>query len=119
MMLAFVPLRGYRRSNGMWPWPWIRTRRSPAPEFRLTAGIAIVLIALVTVLLLAQLLHRAVSRPLGRMTTAMHALANGKLDTVIPDLERRDEFGAMAAAMEVFKLHAVERAHLEAAQKLE
>ncbi|WP_341991549.1 methyl-accepting chemotaxis protein [Azorhizobium sp. AG788] len=120
MMVTFVPLAGLPSVK------WylglaIDTDKAFAPlqAFRVTAGIAILLIALVTVLLLAQLLHRAVSRPLGRMTAAMNALATGKLDVTIPDVERRDEIGAMAAAMEVFKLHAVERAQLEAAQHLE
>ncbi len=120
MMLTFVPLAGLPSVK------WyvalaMDTGKAFAPlqAFRITAGIAIVLIALVTVLLLAQLLHRAVARPLGRMTAAMNALATGKLDVAIPDLDRRDEIGAMAAAMEVFKQHAVERAHMEAAQKQE
>lgn len=44
-----------------------------------------------------------VSRPIGRMTAAMKALAEGRLETAIPDSKRADEIGAMAAALQFFK----------------
>ncbi len=120
MMVSFVPLTGLP-SVKWYVGLAVDTGKAFAPlqTFRITAAIAIVLIALVTVGLLAQLLHRAVARPLGRMTTAMDALATGQLDVEIPDLERRDEIGAMASAMQVFKQHAIERARLEGAQRAE
>ncbi|WP_051356700.1 methyl-accepting chemotaxis protein [Azorhizobium doebereinerae] len=92
---------------------------APLTAFRVTALVATAIIAILTITLLSQLLHRAIARPLGRMTAAMNALANGDLDNEVPDLHRRDEIGAMAAAMQVFKQHAVERARLEARENAE
>ncbi len=44
-----------------------------------------------------------VIRPLGRMTGAMRRLAGGEAGTAIPGAGRRDELGAMAAALAVFR----------------
>ena len=41
--------------------------------------------------------------PVRRMTGAMSIMAGGKLDVAIPDTDRRDEVGAMAQAMQVFR----------------
>jgi methyl-accepting chemotaxis protein len=48
-------------------------------------------------------LTRLIGRPLGRMTQAMTRLAEGDRQTPIPDTERKDEFGGMAQAVQVFK----------------
>jgi methyl-accepting chemotaxis protein len=59
-----------------------------------------------------------VVRPIGRMTTAMRALADGDLEVAIPSVGRHDEIGAMALALQVFQNGAVENARLRvAAQK--
>lgn len=49
---------------------------------------------------------RRVSRPILDMATAMHQLAEGNLNAVVPGLERQDEIGSMAAAMAVFRNNA-------------
>jgi methyl-accepting chemotaxis protein len=41
--------------------------------------------------------------PVRRMTGAMSIMAGGKLDVAIPDTDRKDEVGAMAQAMQVFR----------------
>jgi methyl-accepting chemotaxis protein len=41
--------------------------------------------------------------PLTRMTSSMHSLSEGALDTPIPSLGRGDEIGAMAKAVQVFR----------------
>ncbi|MBA4807947.1 methyl-accepting chemotaxis protein [Brevundimonas sp.] len=41
--------------------------------------------------------------PVRRMTGAMSVMAEGKLDVAIPDTDRKDEVGAMARAMQVFR----------------
>ncbi|MBK1697611.1 methyl-accepting chemotaxis protein [Rhodovibrio salinarum] len=48
-------------------------------------------------------LSRLIARPLGRMTAAMSNLSHGDKDTPIPDTDRKDEFGGMAQAVQVFK----------------
>jgi methyl-accepting chemotaxis protein len=45
----------------------------------------------------------AVSRPIARMTDTMGALAGGDATVTVPGTERRDEIGAMAGAVQVFK----------------
>jgi methyl-accepting chemotaxis protein len=47
--------------------------------------------------------QRRVTSPIAAMTAAMRRLAEGDMDTVIPGAARRDEIGAMAKAVEVFK----------------
>jgi methyl-accepting chemotaxis protein len=76
--------------------------------------IAILVITL-GVAVLAYLIGRGVSGPLGAMTEAMRVLASGQLDLAVPGAGRRDEIGAMASAVAVFKDNAIERLRLEAA----
>jgi methyl-accepting chemotaxis protein len=60
--------------------------------------------------------HRVV-RALTGMTASMGRLAAGDLDTEIVGAGRRDEIGAMAQAVAVFKHNALEMKRLEAEQK--
>ncbi len=54
-----------------------------------------------------------ISRPLGRMTAAMHQLASGDTRTEIPAVGRRDEVGAMAGAVQIFKENMIQTRRLE------
>ncbi|MEZ5788792.1 MAG: methyl-accepting chemotaxis protein, partial [Xanthobacteraceae bacterium] len=74
-------------------------------------------IAFIAVATLALLIGLSISRPLAAMTVAMRRLAKGEFDLVLPGLERRDEIGEMAQAVEAFKKLAVERAGAEAAER--
>ena len=62
-------------------------------------------------------LLRGVLRPLAGITTVMGKLAVVETDIAIPSRDARDEIGAMARAVEVFKQNAVARARLEGEQK--
>jgi methyl-accepting chemotaxis protein len=64
-----------------------------------------VLIALL--ILSAWYLARGLVRPLRALTSSMGRLADNQLDTVVPGLERRDDFGPMARAVQVFKENAL------------
>jgi methyl-accepting chemotaxis protein len=55
----------------------------------------------------------SVTRPLSGMVAQMSKLAAGNFDVVLPGLGRKDEIGAMADAVEQFKIKAVERAQRE------
>lgn len=57
-----------------------------------------------------------VVRPVTQMTQAMRSLANNNLETGIPALERGDEIGQMANAVQVFKDNMVETERLREAQ---
>ena len=54
-----------------------------------------------------------VSNPLHQLSAAMRKLAGGDFDVVLPGLERKDEIGAMANAVEEFKVVSAEKAHNE------
>jgi len=55
-------------------------------------------------------------RPIGAMTLAMKQLAAGDLDVAIPSLLRKDEVGAMASAVQVFRDNARRVKAMEAEQ---
>ncbi|MBU2091539.1 MAG: HAMP domain-containing protein [Alphaproteobacteria bacterium] len=74
---------------------------------------AILLVTLVLLGLVFRVISRRVSRPIEGMTKAMSRLASGDHDVEIEGGRRRDEIGAMAAALQVFKNNAVARGELE------
>lgn len=57
------------------------------------------------------------TRPMGALGDAMRRLAAGADDVVIPGTARRDEFGLMAAAVQVFKGTIIEANRLREAQE--
>jgi methyl-accepting chemotaxis protein len=57
--------------------------------------------------------------PIRRLTAAMEQLSRRDLGTTIPDADRRDEIGAMARTVQVFKSGLVEADRLAAAQTAE
>lgn len=59
----------------------------------------------------------SITRPLGRLTSALRALAGGNRTVTIPDTRRRDEIGEMARAAEVFKDNAIAVERLMAEQE--
>ncbi len=61
---------------------------------------------------------RSITRPVARVTATMNALADGDVHLTIPDADRRDEIGAMARAVEIFRSNKVE-ADLLAAEQAE
>ena len=73
------------------------------------------LVLLIT-LAVSTFMARGITRPLNRMTVAMKALADGRVDIEVPGIGRHDEVGEMADAVEVFKTNAVARQRLEAEQ---
>jgi len=60
-------------------------------------------IAVITGMVLALLIGRGIARPISQTTTVMRALAAGEIEIEIPHAERRDEIGAMARAVQIFK----------------
>jgi methyl-accepting chemotaxis protein len=55
----------------------------------------------------------AITRPLTRLVGTMRRLSEGNLDVEVADKNRRDEFGRMAAALEVFRADAAAVRRLE------
>jgi methyl-accepting chemotaxis protein len=65
------------------------------------------------------LVSRRVTVPLQKLSEAMRKLAGGDFAVVLPGLERKDEIGAMANAVEEFKVLAVEKARREADETMQ
>src|SRR5690606_32406263 len=63
------------------------------------------------------LLARGIVSPITAMTSAMTGLAAGDKAAEIPAQDRKDEIGAMAAAVQVFKENAIEMDRLAAEQR--
>ena len=68
-------------------------------------------------LLIAFLIARGIIKPLSGLTSGMKELAGGNFGVVLPGLERKDEVGDMAQAVETFKVKAEEKARDEAEAK--
>jgi methyl-accepting chemotaxis protein len=94
--------------------------KAMAPMRSLATVLVITILATVVVIvpLLGLLIYRLVSRPITEMTRAMTDLSNGALDISVPGLERRDEIGAMAESLEIFKRNAAEVQRLEAEKEV-
>ena len=75
----------------------------------MTGGLAAVL-----GLLIAFLIARGIINPLSGLTAGMKELAAGNFGVVLPGLERKDEVGDMAQAVETFKVKAAEKAREDA-----
>ncbi|MFC3226693.1 methyl-accepting chemotaxis protein [Marinibaculum pumilum] len=96
--------------------------RSDLAEDR--AGIEILVLALSAAILLLALaggllIGRSISRPVVAMTGAMRQLAEGDKTTEIPAQDRRDEVGAMASAVQVFKENMIRNEEMAAEQARE
>jgi methyl-accepting chemotaxis protein len=78
---------------------------------RLVAGG--VLATLLALTLSLWIVSSKISAPLTRLATRMQAVANGDLDGEVEGVERRDEVGAMAQAVQVFRTNAIERQRIE------
>jgi methyl-accepting chemotaxis protein len=75
--------------------------------------------AIILGLLIAFLIARGIILPLAGLTAGMKELAGGNFGVVLPGLERKDEVGDMAQAVEGFKVKAEQRARDEAEAKIE
>lgn len=65
-------------------------------------GVA-VLVALLIALALLALLLRTIAQPINRMSEAVRRLIEGDVQLVVPGIERRDELGSLARALDRFK----------------
>ncbi|MEE7506662.1 methyl-accepting chemotaxis protein [Methylobacterium mesophilicum] len=115
---APVPKLSYVR--GFAPWGWVIGTGIYADDtaailrdaaWKAAAGMLVV-VALIG--LLAALIGRRLTRPLRALNGAMHRLAAGETGVPVPARERRDEIGAMAGAVQVFKDALIAKAETDA-----
>ena len=111
--------------TGYAPWGWVigtgvyiddleaQTWKATKDALLITA------LVLLFVALIATLIARGIAKAMHAMTAAMRELAGGRLDVVLPGLGRKDEVGEIAAAVEAFKVKAVEKAQNEAREREE
>jgi methyl-accepting chemotaxis protein len=78
----------------------------------MVAGLAVLL-----GLAIAFLIARGIILPLSGLTAGMKELAGGNFGVILPGLDRKDEVGDMAQAVETFKVKAEEKARDEAEAK--
>ncbi|KIL97066.1 Methyl-accepting chemotaxis protein [Paramagnetospirillum magnetotacticum MS-1] len=79
----------------------------------LYAYLTTTLVVLTLGIILTTIIARGITRPLAEMTFDMTKLAEGDKGVPINGLERRDEIGAMARAVEIFKEGLIRADHLE------
>ena len=88
---------------------------APAAGLRNTMLIiGLVLLALAAVVSI--LIARTITGPISRLTAAMTEIADDKLDIAVPGLERADELGYMAEAVDVFRSNGIKMRDLRAAE---
>ncbi len=75
------------------------------------------LITIVTVAIGSVFLGRSISGPLSRLTGDMKRIAAGDLALAVTGADRRDEIGAMAGALAVFKDSMAQARHLAEEQE--
>jgi len=92
---------------------------SAAAMRNLFVQVGLVLVAVVLTAGMMILVSWRVTGPLRHIQGAMLKLADGDFDAVLPGLDRKDEIGDVANAVEKFKILAVEKARREADEALE
>ena len=85
---------------------------------QLTLAVVLLVMAFVGIIV-SFLIGRNISRPVVAMSKAMHELAAGNFEVQLPGLDRRDEVGQMARAIQHFKVKAVAKAEYEIAEREE
>ena len=89
--------------------------REAMETVRTTIIVIGVLTAFIAILGTIWIGRRFISRPVGSITAAMEQVAEGNLSTAVGDLNRKDEIGSMARAVEVFRKNAAEKLGAEKA----
>ncbi len=112
-----VPKISYVKGYAPWGWVigsgvYIDDVEAEASQSMRDAIIAVSLNGLVLVLF-GFLLARSVAKPLQRITDAILKLAERQWTTVVPHTDKRDEIGAIARSVEVFKQNGLENERLQ------
>ena len=82
-------------------------------------GVMTAVIAIALGALLAVLIGSSIVRPITQLTEVMRSLADGAVDIPILHSERRDELGAMASAVQIFRDRTIESTRLSEEKEIE
>ena len=85
---------------------------SIATEMTYAIGTTSLVVLLIAATLIALLVRRIVGS-LPRLTTVAERLASGQLETSVPDQELKNEIGALARAINVFRESAIQKVEIE------
>jgi methyl-accepting chemotaxis protein len=94
------------------------TRQADA-AWSLSLSLGLLALALAIVFGMVFVVSRRVTGPLRQIQQAMLKIADGDFSVVLPGLDRKDEIGDVANAIERFKVLVDEKAHAEAAEALQ
>ncbi|MET0436475.1 MAG: methyl-accepting chemotaxis protein [Devosia sp.] len=107
---------------GFEPWQWIvatgiyvddlKAENAADAVRQAATGVAILAIMGIVAFLIA----RSITSPIGRLTTNMGKIADGDFTTEVPGAIRKDEIGAMARAVEVFRENGIKVAQMTEAE---
>ncbi|MBB4303667.1 methyl-accepting chemotaxis protein [Rhodobium orientis] len=89
---------------------------SQAMETAVYVAAGVAFVGVVLGILAAWFIGVGISRPIAAMTDVMRKLAGGDKTVDIPGLDRKDEVGSMAGAVEVFKENMIKADELAASQ---
>ena len=109
-------------ARGFQPWGWIIAtgvfnEEIDAAVHDAVFGLAkMIVIVLIVLAALIWVISRSITLPLGAITTRMRSLADGNVSEEIPGVDRKDELGEMAEALQVFRDQAIAKAEAEAAK---
>ena len=78
--------------------------------------VGVILVAVLVGILVSFLVSMGIARPVVKIADVIKHIARGDLNVVVPDTNRRDEIGIIAAAVQVFKENMTETEHLRADQ---
>jgi methyl-accepting chemotaxis protein len=80
-----------------------------------TASLVVLGLGALAIILLSMLvIQKGITAPINVLRVRMASLAGGDTREAVAGIDRKDEVGQMAAAVEVFRVHAIERIRIEA-----
>ncbi|MEP3047643.1 MAG: methyl-accepting chemotaxis protein [Roseibium sp.] len=92
---------------------------SSLTNFRYSAILATVIASVLMLAILGTLFQTLLARPLASVTATMADISAGNLDAQVQGIDRADEIGSIAQAVEVFKTNGKAQRQLEAEQAAE
>lgn len=88
----------------------------PINKMLVTISIEILLI-LIVISFVALKISRYLTQPISEMVTVMNTISNDEFDVMVPGVERSDEIGEMARAVQVFRENGLESQQLRKEQE--
>ncbi|MEQ8825380.1 MAG: nitrate- and nitrite sensing domain-containing protein [Filomicrobium sp.] len=87
--------------------------RASAATWSFYSMIAVLFVLVGATGFVSTIVYQSIAPPIAHLIEAMTRLAKDDTDSPVPELDRNDEIGDMARAVEVFKENAIERKRLE------